>query len=90
MEKNHWSSWTRKTLSNSQVDMDDWRYSEERMYLRAEVFRALSHHLEDHTRAVYEFCTIWVDQGNPNTNGIEQGFQDYLRHIAEESYAKTN
>ena len=70
--------------------MEDWRYSDERMLLRTEVFRALQHHLADHRRAVYEFCTLWVDQGNPNTNGIEQAFQDYLRKLAEDSYAKTS
>lgn len=70
--------------------MDDWRYSDERMLLRAEVFRSLQHHLADHTRAVYEFCTQWVDLGNPSNKGIEESFQDYLRTIAENSYAKTN
>jgi len=90
MVKNHWLSWTRKALSSPKADMEDWRYSDERMLLRAEVFRALQHHLADHTRAVYEFCTLWVDLGNPSNKSIEEAFQDYLRKLAEDSYAKTN
>ena len=64
----------------------DWRYSDERMLLRAEVFRALQHHLEDHCRAVYEFCNDWVRQGNKGSDNLEQHFQDYLRTVAETSY----
>mgnify|MGYP001997701616 FL=1 len=69
--------------------MDDWRYSEERMQLRADVFRALSHHLNDHCRLVYEFCHDWVSQGNKTTIGVEQSFQTYLRYRAETLYTLT-
>jgi len=70
-------------------DMNDWRYSEERMQLRAEVFRALSHHLNDHCRLVYEFCHDWVSQGNKTTIGVEQRFQEFIRNRAETLYTLT-
>ena len=90
MERNHWSSWTRKTLSDPNADMSDWRYSDERMKLRQEVFRALTSYLEQHPRHVYEFCNLWVDLGNPSKQSIEDAFQDYLLHNLENSYAKSN
>ena len=90
MEKDHWSSWTRKTLSDPNADMSDWRYSDERMKLRQEVFRALTSYLEQHPRHVYEFCNLWVDLGNPSKQSIEDAFQDYLLHNLENSYAKSN
>ena len=49
---------------------DDWRFNDDRMQLRASVFRALQHHLDDHTRAVYEFCHDWVSQGNQNIDNM--------------------
>ena len=58
---------------------DDWRFNDDRMQLRASVFRALQHHLDDHTRAVYEFCHDWVSQGNQNIDNIEFYFEEYLR-----------
>ena len=59
---------------------DDPRYSEEKLLLRAACFRCLTQHLEEHTRAVYEFATIWCDE-HDNVGGIEQGFQNYLRSL---------
>ncbi len=70
--------------------MDDWRYSEERMLLRAAVFRALSHYLNDYCRIVYEFCHHWVSQGNKTTDNIEDYFQEYLKLTLERSYALSN
>ena len=49
---------------------EDWRFTDERMQLRAAVFRALQHHLDENCRAVYEFCHDWVSQGNNNINNI--------------------
>ena len=66
----------------------DWRYADDRMKLRAAVFHALSHHLEDHCRAVYEFCHDWVSQGNDNINNIEDHFQRYLREVHREAIYK--
>ena len=68
---------------------DDPRYSEEKLLLRAACFRCLTHHLEEHTRAVYEFATIWCDE-HDNVGGIEQGFQDYLRSYAEKAFLRVN
>ena len=67
---------------------DDPRYSEEKLLLRASCFRSLLHHLDDHTRAVYEFATIWCEEYD-TVGGIEQGFQDYLRSYAETAYEKS-
>ena len=90
MERNHWSSWTRKTLSEPNTDMSDWRHSDERMKLRQEVFLALTSYLDQHCRHVYEFCNIWSELGNPFDKSIEDAFQDYLLQNLENSYAKTN
>lgn len=62
---------------NSFTD-NDWRYSDERMYLRAEIFRALKHYLDDHTRKVYEFCDLWVNMGNKDCTNIDKYFKMYL------------
>ena len=67
---------------------DDPRYSEEKLLLRASCFRSLLHHLDDHTRAVYEFATIWCEEYD-TINGIEQGFQDYLRSYVEKAFSRS-
>ena len=67
---------------------EDPRYSEEKLYLRASCFRALVHHLEEHSRNVFEFATVWCEK-HDTINGIEQGFQDYLRSYAETAYEKS-
>ena len=90
MERNHWSSWTRKTLSEPNSNMDDWIHSDERMRLRQEVFLALTSHLNQHCRHVYEFCNIWSEERNSSDKSIEDAFQDYLLTNLENSYAKTN
>ncbi len=69
-------------------DRNNPRYSEEKMELRRACFRSLIHHLQDHTRAVYEFATIWCED-HDTIDGIEQGFQDYLRSYAEKAYDKS-
>ena len=72
----------------SWMKSDDPRYSEEKQLLRQACFRSLLHHLEEHTRAVFEFATIWCEE-NDTIDGIEQGFQNYLRSYAEKAYAKS-
>ena len=62
----------------------DWRYADDRMQLRAVVFRALSHHLNEHCRAVYEFCHDWVSQGNTGIDHIEYHFENYLENTHRE------
>ena len=75
-------------MKYSWMKSDDPRYSEEKQLLRQACFRSLIHHLEDHTRAVFEFATIWCDE-NDTIDGIEQGFQNYLRSYAEKAYDKS-
>ena len=72
----------------SWMKSDDPRFSEEKLLLRQACFRSLIHHLEEHTRAVYEFSTIWC-KNNDTIDGIEQGFQDYLRLYVERAYEKS-
>jgi hypothetical protein len=57
---------------------NDWRYSDERMELRAECFRALKFYLNDYCRYVYEFCDMWVSQGNKDCTNIDSQFRMYL------------
>ena len=96
MERNHWSSWTRKTLSEPNSNMNDWTHSDERMKLRQKVFRALTPYLDQHPRYVYEFCNFWTKEENPSVKldalhvDIERAFQDYIKNKIENSYAKSN
>lgn len=61
---------------------EDWRYSDERMELRAEAFLKLKQHFKLKTvQHLYEFCHDWVSQGNPTTNGIEDAFEKYLHLV---------
>ena len=58
----------------------DWRYSDERMILRVEVFLALRKKYFNlrHQKYMYEFCHDWVSQGNKTTEGAEEAFLQYL------------
>ena len=67
---------------------EDPRYSEEKLYLRASCFRALVNNLQEQSRKVFEFATIWCEK-NDTINGIEQGFHEYLRSYAEKAYGKS-
>jgi len=71
-------------------DMDDPKYSDEYLLLRAECFQRLSHQLSNHVRQVYEFASIWVEQGHLDAEGIEEQFEQYLISTLENSYAKSN
>ena len=59
---------------------NDWRYSDERMILRAEAFLKLckTHFTLKHSKYMYEFCHHWVSQGNKTTDNIEKEFDKYL------------
>ena len=60
----------------------DWRYSDERMVLRADVFIKLKHYLKLKTgKNLYEFCHHWVSQGNQSTEGAEEAFLEYLEEV---------
>jgi len=65
----------------NQSTMNDWRYSEEALQIRAECFRSLSHYLNDHCRAVFEFCDLWIKQGNRDCKNIDMHFQIYLNEL---------
>ena len=74
--------------------MEDWMYTEEKMRLRGDCFRALKHYLEEHSREVYEFCHEWVLRGNENVKDAELDFvqyvldkRDYNISILEKSYS---
>lgn len=68
----------KKGLMSSTAVEEDWRYSDERMVLRANVFYALKHYLNDYCRQVYEFCDLWVSQGNKDVTNIDKYFKNYL------------
>ncbi len=61
----------------------DWRYSDERMVLRADVFIKLKHYLKLKTgKHLYEFCHHLLFQGNKSTEGPEEGFLHYLKELS--------
>ncbi len=68
---------------------EDPRYSEEKLLLRAACFRSLLHHLEEHTRAVYEFATIWCED-HTTVDHIEQGFKTILDHMQRKLFLRVN
>ena len=57
---------------------EDPRYTEEKLLLRASCFRSLLHHLEEHTRAVYEFATVWCEK-HTTIDNIEPVSYTHLR-----------
>ena len=58
---------------------NDWRYSDERMKLRKEVFLKLKHHFKlSEVRYLYEFCHNWVSQGNTTIDNVEQEFLNFV------------
>lgn len=70
---------------------EDWRYSDERMILRAEAFVKLKKHFKlKTTKHLYEFCHDWVSQGNPTTNGIEEAFDKYLELVTTDCNIQAN
>ena len=61
---------------------EDWRYTEERMKLRQEVFLTLKkYNTLKNVRLLYEFCHDWVSQGNQSTVGCEQSFLQYREQV---------
>tara|TARA_A200000113_G_C8870815_1_gene356605 strand:- start:3347 stop:3550 length:204 start_codon:yes stop_codon:yes gene_type:complete len=62
---------------------EDWRYTEERMNLRQEVFLALKkYNTLSNVRFLYEFCHDWVSQGNQSVSNCEQHFLQYREQVA--------
>ena len=57
----------------------DWRYSDERMKLRQEVFLKLKHHFKlSEARYLYEFCHNCGIQGNTTIDNVEQEFLNFV------------
>jgi len=66
---------------------NDWRYTEDRMQLRQETFLKLKHHFNiNEIQLLYEFCHLWVSQGNKDVVGIEESFQEYCLLSLNNSY----
>jgi len=59
---------------------NDWRYSKERMNLRAQSLLLLGK-MFTLKREVYEFCDFWVSQGNKNVNNIAKEFIRYIEDV---------
>jgi hypothetical protein len=59
---------------------NDWRYSKERMSLRAQSLLLLGK-MFTLKREVYEFCDFWVSQGNKNINNIAKEFIRYIEDV---------
>jgi len=59
---------------------NDWRYSKERMKLRAKSLEILGKAFTL-KREVYEFCDMWVSQGNKNLSNIVNEFIRYIEDV---------
>ena len=59
---------------------NDWRYSEERMELRAKSLEILGK-MFTLKREVYEFCDMWISQGGNNLNNIAKEFINYIEDV---------
>jgi hypothetical protein len=73
---------------------NDWRYSKERMELRAKSLEILGKAFTL-KREVYEFCDMWISQGGKNVNNIVNEFIKYMEDVAtlaineKETYKKS-
>ena len=59
---------------------NDWRYSEERMTLRAKSLQVLGT-MFTLKREVYEFCDLWISQGGKNVGNIVNEFIKYMEDM---------
>lgn len=60
--------------------INDWRYSKERLELRAKSLEILGKAFTL-KREVYEFCDMWVSQGNKNIGSIVNEFIRYIEDV---------
>jgi hypothetical protein len=60
---------------------NDWRYSKERMELRAKSLEILGKAFTL-KREVYEFCDMWISQGGKDVSNIAKEFIKYMEDIA--------
>ena len=59
---------------------NDWRYTEDRMQLRQDAFLKLKNHFNlNEIQLLYEFCHLWVSQGNTSTENIEAEYQNFVK-----------
>ena len=59
---------------------NDWRYTEDRMQLRQETFLKLKSHFNvNEIQLLYEFCDLWVSQGNNSTENVETEYQNFVK-----------
>ena len=56
---------------------NDWRYSKERLDLRAKSLLVLGKAFELN-REVYEFCDMWISQGGKDISNIVKEFNNYI------------
>jgi|TARA_A100001011_G_scaffold120303_1_gene126984 hypothetical protein len=59
---------------------NDWRYSKERMDLRAKSLEILGKAFTL-KREVYEFCDIWISQGGKDASNIVNEFIRYIEDV---------
>ena len=59
---------------------NDWRYSKERMELRAKSLEILGKAFTL-KREVYEFCDMWISQGGKNLSNIVNEFIRYIEDV---------
>ena len=59
---------------------NDWRYSKERMDLRAKSLGILGK-MFTLKREVYEFCDMWISQGGKDVNNIVNEFIRYIEDV---------
>ena len=59
---------------------NDWRYSEERMNLRAKSLEILGKAFTL-KREVYEFCDMWISQGGKDVSNIVNEFIRYIEDV---------
>ena len=61
--------------------INDWRYSKDRLDLRAKSLLVLGKAFELN-REVYEFCDMWVSQGNKDLSNIVNEFMNYIGDVS--------
>lgn len=65
---------------------NDWRYSKERMELRAKSLEILGKAFTL-KREVYEFCDMWISQGSKNISNI---VNEFIRYIEDAEVLRQN
>ena len=64
----------------------DWRYSKERMDLRAKSLEILGKAFSL-KREVYEFCDMWISQGGKDVSNI---VNEFIRYIEDAEVIRQN